>query len=761
MGNDPANCLLPPASILNAALLAGRLVILHSPVIFFSLATAGLLMPRAGKTDRCLAAAIIYFTAATVAPWVLPLSYSWLLGWSLLLGVIGMALRMARKKGSEEDADGTGSLLELFGPTIVVLFALVLFAIAVFKPWFDHDALTYQLHFPGEWINAGRITLVPTPFGDPSQAYSPALASVYYLWLMLPLGNDMAAAAGGWFFLPLLLLASAGLARELGCRAAWSFTAPLFALTSPFLVHEASAALSDIAVAAFLAASVYFFLRALRERNASRLFFALLALGLMIGSKYSGAIYLLLLIPLAVFSLVVVRGRGTVWAWLVGIVLGAVAGGGWYIRNIATTGNPLYPIRFPGLDLPALYGRDEMLGWVFHRQGFSAWLKAVEANASLPALVLFAAAVICLALVKAQEARKAGDESLLLALAALWTAIFALLVDRMNWHLVPYQEPRFWIAAAPFAAAAAAAVFSRRWWAAGLAVLVCYLGLYARGRPDSLFETVSMRRIMLWLPASAFAALVFARAVKGSPGAKECGEGKPGFPASALLNGRVIPVLAALFFLVVIAAGLRGYYERRADALSRFPFARAWEALPCPADGMTVAYTGANTPYPLHGPRLKNKVVYVAPSGMIDPLPHQAMEELGDDPPRFMTPEPAPSSIELCPRGWAEAVVRSAAEYLVVTRIGVNELVNHPHSKDGWPLEEGWAGEAPSLFRPVYKGRYARVYWIDRAAGLDDAALPGGCTRRPADAYAAAYVAGGLEGFFPRAGELMPSLGEK
>ena len=57
-----------------------------------------------------------------------------------------------------------------------------------------------------------------------------------------------------------------------------------------------------------------------------------------------------------------VRGRDA----LIALAVLVATGGFWYLRNIALTGNPLYPVAVPGLSLPARYGGAEMRAWDYH-----------------------------------------------------------------------------------------------------------------------------------------------------------------------------------------------------------------------------------------------------------------------------------------------------------------------------------------------------------------------------------------------------------
>jgi hypothetical protein len=136
-------------------------------------------------------------------------------------------------------------------------------------------------------------------------------------------------------------------------------------------------------------------------------------------------------------------------------------------------------------------------------------------------------------------------------------------------------------------------------------------------------------------------------------------------------------------------------------------------------------------PYPLAGPGLKNKVIYIDASGRVNPADHEVWREMKVKP-AFQTPEPMASNLRLCPRAWAEAMTGAGVDYLFVMKVPAAPLLNVAHDRDGWPVEDEWARSVPGMFRPFYTDDYTRVYRVS-AAG-DAGPLPAGCEDRPADA---------------------------
>lgn len=740
-----------------AMLCALKLIALHGPIIFLALNVSKTLLKKRELGERLLTSTLLYFFFINIGTWICPsLSYVWFLAWSVLLGIIGVAIKIIAPATPPEKPSAVLSFPAICGTIVIFLFVLSLLGKGIFNLNYDFDPLFYQLHFAATWLQQGKMSIVPTPFGDPAQAYGPALASIYYLWLMAPLGTDMLAATGAWAFVVLCVLSACALAREIGVRHGYSWAAAMFALMAPFFVHEASGALSDLPVAGFFTASLYFFLTAIRKKSAIDLALALLSAGLMIGSKYTGATLLLILIPPALFASWTVRGRWAWLAWSAGIILGCAGGGVWYLRNLIFTGNPFFPIRISigSRELfPGLYGRDLMVGWIFHKEGVKAWFQVVEANVSfifialgMTAMVVFFLTGLKIIAGKHSETMdgqsnqskffkgiSSGVNSRLSGILVVYVALAPVMIDRLNWHVVPYQEERFWISIIPLISAIAAAVFSRRPALLFATLALAYGGVFVRAPEHSIINLKAWDWIKVAAPGSAVAGIGLGWLIHGR--ILESALFKKFEQAS--FSPYIVAVICAFLMMVTVVWGLRGHEQRRLKASMFYPFATAWTMVPCPDEGVTVAYTGSNVPYLLHGPRLNNKVVYVSSSGLVTPKDHEVLRDFSEGPPRFMTPQPEISRIYLCPRKWAEAVISSGAELLFVTRLGRNDLLNIVHSKSGWPIEDEWARSASLLFRKVFEDGVTRIYQVDRLNKNVAASLPEECERRPADAIIA------------------------
>jgi len=696
----------------SAIIPALHLLILHIPPILFALAITKRFLPLKDAAEKALSTFTIYILSIASITWALPgISFITMMGGSIVLLAIAIVLFLTSPSPASSHAPP--DRYRIAGWAGIMLFMIVVLLTGIFHPTIEHDPMTYQLHFPAVWLQEGRISIVPTPYGDPSQAYGPALASIYYLWLMAPLGTDMLALTGQWPFMIICCLAAAGLVREMGLDKRYDWAAPLFLFMSPMFVHEGASALSDLAVAGPLAASAYFFVRAIREKGAFHLFLALASAGMAAGGKYSGALLGIVLFPLIILALFRMWPARNITAWVVGVYFAVMGGLIWYIRNAIAARNPLYPIEVDlplGFTLPGLYGREEMLSWVFHREGVSEWWQTVLTDFNVHWVLLLVPALLVLGI---RTLRGQDDEGASCRLSddvacpdrlgkflIIYVAVLPFIIDRLLWNMSPYQEYRFWMTAAPFGAALLAAGFSCRPWLLAVSSVAAYAGIFTMSASSAGYGGAD-RLVMIALPA---AFLIGAGAVLGL-------SVKAAFLKlfKAFIDKAWLPVSLAAILLLVLSA-LPSYLDRRDIELEWWGFSDAWKALPCKEGGVTVAYSGSNIPYPLHGQLLDNRVLYVSPSGRVMPMAHEVADELGERLPDFSTPEPAVDALVLCERMWVASLSDEGVDYVLITRLPANELLNHAHTKDGFPWENKWARENPSLFTPVSSGNHAFLY---------------------------------------------------
>ena len=732
-----SGCAVADFGFLDSLLSVGKLVILHGPVGFFSWRVSARTAGRENVIRQLLVGSLYYLLAISLISLVLPMSYGWLLIGSLVLGAAGLALGPGVSKGRDEAYNDPRHYA---GAAALIVFMIIVLAYSLIYVRFDDDPLIYQLRFAAAWLQSGDIHIVPTPFHDPSQAYGPGLASVFYAWLIAPFGTDILGQAGGWFFALPVLLSSILLARELGAGKGLAWSAAAFLIMSPLFVYQSGSAYSDLPLAAFLTASIYFLLRAIRHGTGVDVLFAFLSAGLMAATKYTAFQHGLVLLPLFVIALYRTRTSPRWWAF--GIVLALAACGWWYGRNLVLTGNPFFPIETIGFS--GLFGSEEMKDWVFHQESGRIYGLIIENNVSLPMLLIGLGSLAALVYTTVKE-RTTND--FFLTASLVYAAITPIVIDMINWQLAPFQLDRFWLPAVPILCAVMAAALSRRPTLLLGGIALSYAGYYLRS--GSALSSDFWTMVKVALPASAMIGglswMVLNRREKSVSVLPRYWWG--------------VPVILLLLFIVITAPS---FLERRTESLSGFIYGEGWNRLGCMKDADKVAVTGSNLFYPAHGPFLENEVHYFGLSGRVDPLAHQIMkDDFPDGTPEFQNPEPALERLLMCPRKWAESLVQSEVDALFIMRVNRTALINTAHDPEGWPIEDIWARENPALFENVYADDTTKIYRVERGMAHAAKVYPADCIVRPPDAIRACKNKdASCARFFPRAPLALKELEE-
>lgn len=243
------------------------------------------------------------------------------------------------------------------------------------------DALDYHLPLSTHWAQSGDLSLNVTAPWEYSQPSNVELAATPFLgtrWASLGIAPSLIGAL-------LLVCASILLIRRLGGSATTAAIASLLVLNIPMIQHQTFSGWVDLPGIACLFTAVALFLErrstAVGAPDGRVLFASGLALGLCMGTK-------LVLLPFAV--LVAAAGAVALAAearWrprrLLRPVLAAtlgilLTGSFWYVRALARTGNPVYPVqaqiaslRLPGFPMDTVARGVYEDRWVHSK---AAWL---------------------------------------------------------------------------------------------------------------------------------------------------------------------------------------------------------------------------------------------------------------------------------------------------------------------------------------------------------------------------------------------------
>jgi hypothetical protein len=327
-----------------------------------------------------------------------------------------------------------------------------------------YDALVYHLGLPWSWLVNGSFD----PIEHHVFSHFPIAGQSVFL---IPVSWGLPEAAAGlhWICLAASFAACVELARRLGAGR-WSLLAPLLLAGCWHLLWVAGQPAVDLLVTLALLAAV----EALAAGPEPRWLDLGLACGLAAATKYPAAV------PVAavlVAALLFFPGR---WRRL-GVALAVAASAASFvpIRNLVTTGNPVYPLLWPLLGGSGWTARDDARWSGLVHEGVgglaslpSGLLRLVEPPGGLGWWVVVAAVLALGAVLGA--GRAARSRRLVATTAALGIA---------GW-LVSSQTARYAFPMAALLAVLAAAGASRLPRRAGIAVAVAVAATLALGLND-------------------------------------------------------------------------------------------------------------------------------------------------------------------------------------------------------------------------------------------------------------------------------------
>lgn len=227
--------------------------------------------------------------------------------------------------------------------TIGVIMLINLFKVLGMPP-FGTDSIWYHLPIAVEWLQTGQILIeTPVPYN-----YYPGVSELVDLWLLMPFRDPILVNLQNWPFVLLAGLALYSLARRAGASLRQAVYGSLL-LISIRAVQVVLLFISfqdnDLLIAAFFLAAVSLGVAAVDSTNQALLLGEGIALGLLVGTKYSGLAYAALAVAIHIFLAVSQRKtRRLVSGMLIIALVALLLGGFWYLRNWITYGNPLVPV---------------------------------------------------------------------------------------------------------------------------------------------------------------------------------------------------------------------------------------------------------------------------------------------------------------------------------------------------------------------------------------------------------------------------------
>ena len=718
-------------------------ILLNLPIVVGACWAAGrgLGMPRG--SSRWLGAAVIGWAWITVGMEVFGtiglLARGPLLAWSLFGGAVGLACRLRWSEPNEAGREaGAGEPLGL-GGTIALglaLWAMTMLALnSLLRPVkVVSDGPIYHLWFAARWAEAGRIFLVPTPFGDNVATYFPATGDLWFAWLVIGWGGETLAKVGQVPFLPIAAMAVYAMARRLGAgRSASVIAACCLSTVTPLIVFANEANVDAILLAGYLASAFFLLRYALGDGGIGSIALGGLAAGLSWGCKPTGLIFVSPVLGLAALAVLrrpmPIRSRLGHLLVLAGTPM--LTAGYWYARNAFVTGNPLYPLQVEVGErvlLTGWFGSDVMTRSRYYLPR-GDWRAMVDTLLQVldPRLApLWIAAVLGVGLF----GNRSGDRTT--RRASRTFAAMAVVLFGLYWGLIPYRtQQRFMFPAVGIAAVPLALLLDRGRALRALGVLLLAIHtLTAQGWPWAgpgmesaipwdlspivpnamgppiatrfldpvLFEnTETAWELGRWLFVLRGTLAIVGPAMVGLSAIVAAWrvERSARFPGR---RGARIAVAASLAAMLGVG-GLVAYPWGVPGPLRFYPafdYYRGWLTLDQYAgdDGARIAYAGTNLPYFLLGPGLKNTVRYVNINGHPDWLMHDYHRvAVAEGRPNWPDYQPAWDRLEADPDAWLSNLDAEEIELLVVAR---------PNIGTPWPIERRWADAHPGRFRRLY-----------------------------------------------------------
>ena len=501
------------------------------------------------------------------------------------------------------------------------------------------DAMWFHIPTVARWIQTGTFWDVQSTW-SPGWAFGhyPNNGNVVQLTFVLPWSSDAFIRFISIPFLGLAGLSVYALARELRAPRSTSAVAAAVFCTIPVAMRPAlRAGQTDTILVAAFGIGLVFLLRYSRSRERPDLVLAGLGLGIAFGTKWYAVTYVPIVIAVWVVASLVARRpfRQTLLhgAALSGIVF--AAGGFWLVRNLVKSGSPLFPakVALGGVtifDAPPSHVLENGGYSIGHYLDQSAILRRIivpqlsKSFAVSGILLGLTLGLVCAFVLSRRGRSRSPAAGSILALSITGVLILIAYIFTPFSAFGPKGRPVSTAAGARYAlpalliAAAVAAWGSGRargLWRTGFVALGGLCILESLRRTDAIARadfTITPRLVGYGVAASLFVALV-AALVRRIVRRQE--------PPT---RGRLAWALAIVIVLASLTAAA-GYRQQRAYNLVRYRSADPvfeWVQLHAPSGhriGLAGRYPFTTSgalppPLPLHGPRLRNEVVYVGPT---------------------------------------------------------------------------------------------------------------------------------------------------
>lgn len=522
-----------------------------------------------------------------------------------------------------------------------VLFLVCgILALAVFEgrflPALGTDTLIYHLPTPATWLHEGFLSTLDFPFHDNGVEQSPMLTQMLFWVLMSITGDDgLVALVQPVFFCALGWLYFRS-ARLLGANQTLALV-----LTSGMLLFKPfvqnlmlTPANNDLVMLTGCALTLYGLLLTRRER-AKGLLLGAAGAALMMLTKAQGLIVTVIALPAFGPALwQELRGPEGRWRWKVpAAVLGiGCAGAAFFWKNLVQYGNPVWPgtLKLGGVTLfDGLFDYSVLVdhGWAWSAIGPLVWDGMDEVSfVSLPAsAILWGGWLGSAALTFHRRGVRARAWTRAACCLYFPLAVVVLVLATVPFYTEPrYMFPTFYALWLSVANALAQLIRLRRQGLSALLPAVCLLLVCVAVLPFVVHFASSP---VFWVVLVALGVAAWSL----TPQLRR----RYGKLALAGVGGMC--ALLALLGPTWYPSYRAQRTELRADRYTTFYPKHGWAWVGIDElsaeQPLTVAYAGTPMIFPLFGPRLRNRVVYVPVSAEDKPQPVDFSDKPADLPP--------------------------------------------------------------------------------------------------------------------------------
>jgi len=248
-----------------------------------------------------------------------------------------------------------------------------------FHPIYEFDTIVYHLPFIANWLSTGSLfDIYYSAFASPLGNY-PSNFELINFFYVLPFKSDYLVALINFPLFFVLFLSFKELLIEIGIKKKFASIFALAPFFMPVFLLQSSALLVDLFFSITFILGVLFFLIHIKTKSNYYLILSGLSLGIFIGTKYLGLLYglVIFLFFILFFIFRKIINKETLINKTLTLGLSTfLTGSFFYIRNIITNLNPVFPLNvdFLGFNIfKGFIGTNEKVASTSLIENISSW----------------------------------------------------------------------------------------------------------------------------------------------------------------------------------------------------------------------------------------------------------------------------------------------------------------------------------------------------------------------------------------------------